>query len=189
MNRIFDVRTLRISHFSDIVVSYVEFVASVSRRLKSPGPLRSLDDSSTASTTSKAPGPLRSRASLRSSSLASLARAVLASSWLEAGRPLSFPPCRLGRRRSPSGRASDSWRPAGPAIPGGRPGQRPRTRPRPPHASPADSLARAFGAHSVIPRTIWLATADGPSLRSGRVGGTRASARQEVSRDQRARWC
>ena len=88
-----------------------------------------------------------------------------------ATRPLSFPP---GRLDGPS----DSRRLDGPAKPDSR-GQ--------PHASPADSLIRASGTHSLIPRTpMARGVADGPSFQSGRVGDPRASARREMRTGQRA---
>ena len=125
-----------------------------------------------------------------------------------ASRPLSFPPCRLdgqaipvgwtGKRFLAAGRDGNSCRLDGQTIPGGWTGWRflsagrdgdscrldgqaiPASKGQP-HASPADSLVRASGTHPLIPRTIWLAAACGPSLRSGRAGDTRASARRPHS--------
>ena len=93
-----------------------------------------------------------------------------------------------------AGRANGSCRLDGPAVPDGWTGQGSRRLDGPgvPAAGRASGSAtpevshtppqpiRSFaptGAYSLIPRTIWLAAADGPSRWSGRVGGTRASAR------------
>ena len=81
-------------------------------------------------------------------------------------RPAHLP---AGRTSAPTGWTGSRSSAAGRAVD-------PRTRDQP-HTSPADSLTRACGARPLIPRTIWLATASGPSLRSDRAGGTRASAR------------
>ena len=150
----------------------------------------------------ESPRPLRSRASLRAS-LARFARSVqcLLRPGSRSGRPLSFPPwrlpgsahpCRLVRWAHPCQlvrwahpwrlvRWAHPWRLAGSAHPWRLAGSAHPDTARDSHTPPQPIRSFApVGAHSRIPRTIWLAAADGPSLRSGRIGGTRASARRPL---------
>ena len=195
------VRPTRLRHFCHISVANP---ASVKTAQKAPGSLS--DHTDLNSTASKAPGSLGSRGTRCAPprSLRSLVRCLRSRGspsepapfipTLPAGRggaPLpagrASAPLSAGQISAPlpAGRASAPL-PAGqisaplsagraerftPAERAGAPGTRGR-----PHASPADSLVRV--AHSLIPRTSWLAAADGPSFQSGRAGGTRASARR-----------
>ena len=127
-------------------------------RLKAPG---SLDRPGRARASSRC-FPRQSRGNL--AARAPFGRVLASSGTDRASRPLSFPPCQLDGPGD-SGRLD---RPATPAAPDRH------TPPQPipsfvPSALTQSSLAR-FG----------LRVADGPSLRSGRVGDPRASARREV---------
>ena len=137
---------------------------------KPPG--RSLDDTATANTAQKAPGRSTVRASLRSSSLAPLVPAVLASSGTDraAGPFHSHPVGWTGRRFLAAGRAGASWRLDGPSDPrwstichvangqvgrflaAGRAERAPTRAVDHTPPQPIRSFAPA-GAHSLIPRT------------------------------------